>query len=87
MDKEHWQSTGLSEQKLSEEKEQRGALGKKGQKGRLQKAAKGTKYLIRPNETHVTMTKRITDRPRQLDRSRLGTCKFKCGRLQSWPPG
>lgn len=54
VDEEHWQSTGLSEQKLSEEKEERGDLGKKGQKGRLQRAAEGTKYLIRPNEMHGT---------------------------------
>lgn len=77
----------LSGQKLSEEKEERGGLGKKGQKGRSQKAAESTKYLMRADETHVTRTKRITDRPRQLHRNRLGTCKFKCGHLQSWPPG
>lgn len=84
-----WQSTGMSAQKLNEEEEKGGSLEKRGQKGRLQRAAVGTKYLIRLNDTHVVMTQSckktmsIIGRTIQLDRSRLGTCKSKCGHFQS----
>lgn len=51
------------------------------QKARLQRAAEATKYLMRPNQTHVAViqswqkTMKITGRPRQLSKNRLGTRK------------
>lgn len=74
-------------------KEIGGGLGVgRGQKDRLPRAAEGTKYLIRPDQTHVAMiqsckkTMRLTGRSTQLKSSRLATCNFKCGHFQSCPP-
>lgn len=56
-------------------------MGESRQKDRLQRAAEDTKYLMRPNQTHVAMIQSwkkiisITCRPRQLSKNRLGTCK------------